>query len=90
MGAAGTADLQIHVEEEVAMPAKRLSMRNTREILRLRWGLNRSLRDTASSAGVGASTVHEVIARATAAGLSWPLPDELDDAALEARLLTGL
>lgn len=68
------------------MPAKRLSMRNTREILRLRWGLNRSLRDTASSSGVGASTVHDVITRAKAAGLSWPLPDELDDAALEARL----
>lgn len=68
------------------MPAKRLSMRNTKEILRLRWGQKRSLRETASSSGVGASTVHDVIVRAKAAGLSWPLPDDLDDAALEARL----
>jgi transposase len=68
------------------MPAKRVSMRNTREILRLRWGLKRSLRETGLSCGVGPSTVHDVMARATAAGLSWPLPEELDDAALEARL----
>ena len=68
------------------MPAKRLSMRNAREILRLRWGHKRSLRETGLSCGVGPSTVHDVMARATAAGLSWPLPDDLDDAALEARL----
>ena len=68
------------------MPAKRLSMRNTREILRLRWSLGRSLRETGRSCGVGPSTVHDVVARATAAGLSWPLPEELDDAALEGRL----
>jgi transposase len=61
-------------------------MRKTREILRLRWGLQRSLRDTAASCGLGATTVHDVIARARAAGLTWPLPDDLDDAALEARL----
>ena len=68
------------------MPAERVSMRKTREILRLRWGLQRSLRETAASCGVGATTVHDVVARARAAGLRWPLPAELDDAALEARL----
>jgi transposase len=68
------------------MPAGRVSMRKTREILRLRWGLQRSLRETAASCGVGATTVHDVVARARAAGLRWPLPAELDDAALEARL----
>jgi transposase len=61
-------------------------MRKTREILRLRWGLKRSLRETAASVGVGASTVHDVCARAKLAELGWPLPAELDDAALEARL----
>ena len=61
-------------------------MRKIREMLRLRWGLTRTLRETARSCGVGATTVHDVLARATAAGLTWPLPDELDDAALEARL----
>src|SRR5947208_17147111 len=67
------------------MAAERVSMRKTREILRLRWGLQRSLRETAASCGVGATTVHDVVARARAAGLRWPLPAELDDAALEAR-----
>lgn len=68
------------------MPANRLSMRNTREILRLRWGLKRSLRETAQSCGVGTTTVHDVVARAKAAQLAWPLPPELDDAALEEQL----
>ena len=68
------------------MPAVRLSMRNTREILRLRWGLGCSLRETGLSCGVGTTTVHDVMARARAAGLSWPLPADLDDAALEGRL----
>lgn len=68
------------------MPAVRLSMRKIREMLRLRWGLKRSLRETGRSCGVGATTVHDVLMRATATGLTWPVPDELDDAALEARL----
>lgn len=68
------------------MSAKRLPMRKTKEILRLRWGQGLSLRETGLSCGVGPSTVHDVMARATAAGLSWPLPDDLDEAALEARL----
>lgn len=67
------------------MPAARLSMRKTREILRLRHeGL--SLRAIGSSVGVGSTTVHDVLARAGAAGFGWPLPEGLDDAALEARL----
>ena len=36
--------------------------------------------------GVGKSTVDATISRATAAGLSWPLPSDLDDEALERRL----
>ena len=34
----------------------------------------------------GLGTVTTYLQRATAAGLTWPLPDDLDDAALEARL----
>lgn len=68
------------------MPAVKLSMRKTREILRLRWGLKRSLRETAASVGVGASTVHDVGVRAKLAALRWPLTAELDDAALEGML----
>ncbi|MCL2459663.1 MAG: hypothetical protein FWF31_12655, partial [Desulfobulbus sp.] len=36
--------------------------------------------------GVGKTTVDDTINRATAAGLSWPLPFDLDDEALELRL----
>ena len=35
---------------------------------------------------MGLGTVTAYLQRAAAAGLSWPLPDDLDDAALEARL----
>lgn len=55
------------------MPAARLSMRRTREILRLRWGEALSLREVARGAGVGATTVRDVIGRAKQAGLGWPL-----------------
>ena len=68
------------------MPAVRSSMRNTREILRLRWGLGRSIRETARSCGVGTTTVHDAVARAKAARLSWPRPPDLDDGAPETRL----
>lgn len=72
------------------MPAKRLSMRKTKEILRLRWDLGFSIRKTAASCGVGYATVHDTLARAKQAGLSWPLPEDLDEAALEARLYPAI
>ena len=68
------------------MPRDRVTMRKTREILRLVWSCNQSQRDTARTCGVGKSTVNATIHRATAAGLSWPLPLDLDDEALERRL----
>jgi len=69
------------------MPAHRLSMRKTREILRLRLGRRLSLRRVGRSCAVSPSTVDDVEARARVAGLGWPLPKDLDDdAALEARL----
>ncbi|MDB4972795.1 MAG: Integrase, catalytic region [Myxococcaceae bacterium] len=68
------------------MPAERLSMRKTRETLRLRLGLGLSLRGTARSVNVSSSTVNDCVVRAREAGLGWPLPDELDDAGLEAKL----
>jgi transposase len=60
-------------------------MRKIGEVLRLRAaGFN--VRDIARSAGTGKTTVYEYLARAEAAGLRWPLPPELDETALEARL----
>ena len=71
------------------MPTQRLTMRKTREILRLRWGLGLAGRRVAVSCNVSPSTVYDTTARATRAGLSWPLPEEMDDEALEALLYPG-
>lgn len=65
------------------MPAKRLSMRKIKEVLRLCWANGLSKRQTARSCSISRPAVDEYLRRAEAAGLSWPLPDELDDGALE-------
>lgn len=68
------------------MPAHRLPMRRTREILRLRLGLGQSVRTAATSAQVSVSTVVDVEARARVAGIDWGQAATMDEAALEARL----
>jgi hypothetical protein len=47
-----------------------------------------SYRRIAQSIGISASTVQSYFERAQRAGLSWPLPNGLDEAGLEARLFT--
>jgi transposase len=61
-------------------------MRKIREILRLRHGAGLSYAKIAVSTGVGETTVSECLSRAKAAGVSWPLPHDLDDETLEALL----
>ncbi len=68
------------------MSQKRLSMRKIRELLRLKYELGRSHREIAASLGVANSTVSDYVRRASAASLSCPLPEGLDDSALEAAL----
>ena len=72
------------------MPKKRLSMRKIREVLRLKHELGRSHREIATSLGIANSTVSDYARRAAAAGFTWPLPEGLDDAALEAALFPPL
>jgi transposase len=60
-------------------------MRNIRDVLRLT-AAGMSSRKIAASLSIGASTVVECLQRARRAGLTWPLPDGLDDVALERRL----
>jgi len=69
--------------------SKKISMRKTREILRLKWHLGRSNRETAISVNVSSSTVSDCVRRAKRAGLSWPLDGALNEAALEALLYSG-
>ena len=68
------------------MAAQRLRMKQLRNILRLRHELGLTHRQIVRSTGIGLGTVSEYLARAKGAGLSWPLPDDLDDTALEVRL----
>jgi transposase len=61
-------------------------MRKIREVLRLKLALKLSDRQIAKSAKLSRSTINGYIGRAEAAGLSWPLPEDLDDEALETKL----
>jgi transposase len=61
-------------------------MRKIRDILRLALGEGLSRRQVAAATGVPGSTVGDHLTRARLAGLSWPLPEGVDDAWLEARL----
>lgn len=68
------------------MPAKReLTMRQLRQMLRLAHD-GVSAREIGRRLGVARSTIQDNLKRATAAGLSWPLPEDLSDDALEKRL----
>jgi transposase len=68
------------------MPANRLSMRKIKEVLRLKWANDLSDRKIAQSCNVSRPAVANYIERAEQAGLSWPLPNTLNDTELE-RLL---
>ena len=71
------------------MPRPHISMRKIRDVLRLRFGEGLSLRQVSASLGIPVTTVSDHVKRATAAGLGWPLPDDLDDDALDARLFAS-
>ena len=68
------------------MPARRLLVRKIREVLRLKQERGLSHRAIAQACAIGVGTVSLYLQRTAQQGLGWPLPAELDDAALEARL----
>lgn len=70
------------------MAAERLSMRKTKEVLRLK-AAGQSNRAIARSLRISRSTVAEYLKRAEAAGLLWPLPPGWSEAELEARLFVA-
>jgi transposase len=74
---------------EGAMANRRISMRKLRQALRLAWEAGLGLRPIGHSLGLSPTTVGEYLRRAEIAGLTWPLPAEIDDATLEARLFPG-
>ena len=68
------------------MPAERLPMRKVREVLRQKYVCGASERVIAQSLGIGRTAVGEYIRRAAVIGITWPVPGEFDDAALECKL----
>ena len=60
-------------------------MRKIADVLRLD-AAGLSGRRISASLGIGRSCVGDYLDRAKAAGLSWPLPDGIDETALERRL----
>ncbi len=64
-------------------------MRRVREVLRLRHALGMSDRSIAQSLAIGKTTVGEYVCRAKVIGITWPVPEEIDDAELERRLFTA-
>ncbi len=67
------------------MAQQRLPMRKIRDVLRLS-AAGLSKRQIAASLGIGPTAAGACLRRAREAGVGWPLPDDLDDAALESRL----
>ena len=63
-------------------------MRKVREVLRLKYACDASVRTIARSVGVGHTTVAEYLRRTAVIGITWPVPVEIDDAELERRLFT--
>ena len=69
------------------MPTKQLSMRKTREILRLKWVLGRSHREITNTLAVGLGTTTQVVRRAGRAKItSWSEVEALSDEELDARM----
>ena len=67
------------------MAQSRLPMRKIRDVLRLS-AAGLSKRQIAASLGIGPTAAGACLRRARDAGIGWPLPDDLDDDALERRL----
>ena len=68
------------------MPMERISMRKIREVLRLKYTANLSNSQIGTSCNLSKECVRKYVKRAEKAGLSWPLPEEMDDLTLEGLL----
>ena len=61
-------------------------MRKLREVLRLRFELKLGYQQIGRSCAIAVSTVHKYLKRAEAAGVIWPLPEDWDEARVEAAI----
>ena len=67
---------------EEKVPTERISMRKLKEILRLRFEAGLSYRQIAAAAQVSVGVAAKYVTQAERAGLTWPLPENQDEAAL--------
>src|ERR1700761_1777865 len=74
--------------EGSAMPAERLPMRQVREVLRLKYLCGQSGHRIAAGFGISRYTLAEYLRRAAVVGITWPVPSDRDDTALERKLFT--
>jgi transposase len=65
-------------------------MRHVKDILRLKHQNHLSVREIARSCGLPTSTVGDYLSRAEAAGLGWPLPENISDPQLRERLMDAV
>ncbi len=70
------------------MSMKRLSMRKIKEVLRRSYESCLTSRTIGRSLSISHPTVISYLSRASNLGLSWPLPDHLDEVSLENFTLT--
>ena len=63
-------------------------MRQVREVLRLKYVCGQSGHRIAAAIGISRYTVAEYLRRAAVVGITWPVPSDLDDTALERKLFT--
>jgi transposase len=68
------------------MKPKKVTVLKLKELLRLKYEANLSIRRIGRSLGLSRSVVSKYLCRAKAAGIAWPLPAELDEAQLQLML----
>ena len=73
----------------ISLPARGLSVRKIKEVLRLKFEVGLGLRAIARSCSISLGTAHEYLQRVEAAKITWPLGPEWDDDRLEAAPFGG-
>ncbi len=68
------------------MSTKKVSMIKLREILRLKYEAKLSVRQIGSCLSLSIGVISKYVQRADAAGLGWPLPDDVSEQVLRAKL----
>lgn len=71
------------------MPKKRTSMSKIHDVLRLKFDAHLSNRHVAACLQLGCATITDILSRFRATQLPWPLPPDLSEPQLEARLFPG-